>query len=230
MSVSVILVAGGAGTRLGAAVAKAMVPLGGRPLLAWSIERLAPLAAPPGELIAVVPAGEGGEQLAEVARGLVAGAVIVPGGARRRDSVLAGLERARSRLVLVHDAARPFVTTDLARRVADAARRHRAAVPAVEVADTVVRADGDILAETLPRRALRAVQTPQAFDRDLLLRAHRRAAPDWDASDDASMVRRLGEPVALVPGDAANFKITWEGDIVRAEAVLARARGEEASR
>ncbi|MDQ7088495.1 MAG: 2-C-methyl-D-erythritol 2,4-cyclodiphosphate synthase [Acidobacteriota bacterium] len=141
------------------------------------------------------------------------------GGARRRDSVLRGLEQtAGARWVMVHDLARPFVSRELALRVLGAARRSGAAVPVLPVGDTLVTAERGRVGQVLARDAVRAVQTPQAFDRDWLLEAHGQAPADWDASDDGSMVRRLGREVALVEGEAENFKITWPGDLARARA------------
>lgn len=226
--VAVVLLAAGSGSRLGAGVPKALVPLAGRPLAAWSAAALAPLAD---VLVLVVPGGPEGEAIAAAVREVVPDACVVPGGARRRDSVLIGvLAAAGARHVLVHDAARALVTTGLARRVLDGARAHGAALPAVAVPDTLVRADGGgpFAGDEVPRAGVHAVQTPQGFDRELLLRAHRAADPEWDAPDDGTMVRRLGERVALVEGEADNIKVTWPRDLERAGTLLAgrRERGD----
>ncbi|MDH3285648.1 MAG: 2-C-methyl-D-erythritol 2,4-cyclodiphosphate synthase, partial [Acidobacteriota bacterium] len=141
------------------------------------------------------------------------------------DSVLAGLESIDAEeLVIVHDAARPLVTAGLAGRVLAAAERVGAAVPALKVPDTLVRSRGERVEEIVSREGVLAVQTPQAFRREVLARAHASAPPDWDAPDDGSMVARLGEPVATVDGEPDNFKITWPDDVQRAEAILT-ARG-----
>ncbi len=227
--VAVVLLAAGSGTRLGAGMPKALVPLAGRPLAAWSAAALAPVAD---VLVLVVPGGPEGEAIAAAVREVVPEACVVPGGARRRDSVLIGvLAAAGARHVLVHDAARALVTTDLARRVLDAARTYRAALPAVAVPDTLVRADGAFTGDEVPRAGVHAVQTPQGFERELLMRAHRGADPAWDAPDDGTMVRRLGEQVALVEGEADNIKVTWPRDLERAGTLLAgrRERGDAMS-
>ncbi len=126
--------------------------------------------------------------------------------------------------VLVHDAARALVTPDLAARVLDGARRHGAAVPAVPVPDTLVRDEGGFAGDEVPRAGVHAVQTPQGFERELLLAAHRSADPAWNAPDDGTMIRALGRPVALVAGATDNVKVTWPEDVARAEGLLA-ARG-----
>jgi len=146
----------------------------------------------------------------------------IPGGARRRDSVAAGLATAPegTRYVLVHDAARPLASVDLVRRVlarlqvGDAG----AVVPAVAVADTIKRVAGDLVTETVDRADLMAIQTPQGFGVEVLRTAH--AHDPSDASDDALLVERSGGIVAVVPGEAQNLKITYPGDLAVAEALL----------
>ncbi|RMG44607.1 MAG: 2-C-methyl-D-erythritol 4-phosphate cytidylyltransferase [Acidobacteria bacterium] len=218
-----ILLAGGAGRRLGAGCPKALVPLAGRPLVRWSAEAL---AGTPGlsRLIVVYPAGSPERVWRDALAGLAVPCEWAEGGPRRRDSVAAGLRLAGDGTVLVHDAARPLVTVPLVERVARAAERAGAAVPAVPVPDALVRErDGRVEAE-IERGRLRAVQTPQGFDAPLLRRCHDAAPGDWDAPDDGAVVRRCGHEVALVPGDPENLKITWPADLARAEAILA-ARG-----
>ena len=151
----------------------------------------------------------------EVARALgLPGARCVPGGRRRRDSVAAGLaEVGDADIVVVHDAARPLVSTALIEAVIAAARVHGAATAAIPCVDTIKRVEAGMVVETLPRTALVAVQTPQAFAAQLLRRAHA-AVPELDASDDCLLVERLGEPVAVVPGEVGNRKITHPEDLV----------------
>jgi 2-C-methyl-D-erythritol 4-phosphate cytidylyltransferase len=148
-----------------------------------------------------------------------------PGGARRRDSVLAGLEALSPApdYVLIHDAARPFVTTTLIEHGLAAARQHGAATAAVPVKDTIKRAGPDgLVIETLDRAALWAIQTPQVFAFDLIITAHRTIDPAWDATDDAALVERAGYPVALFMGAYENIKVTTPGDLLIAEATLKR--------
>jgi 2-C-methyl-D-erythritol 4-phosphate cytidylyltransferase/2-C-methyl-D-erythritol 2,4-cyclodiphosphate synthase len=216
-----ILAAGGFGQRAG--LAKQWISLGGETVLRRAARALAgcPLVD---EVVVVVPPGEEARGLAEVA-GLGKPALSVGGGAARSQSVRNGLHAAAgAQIVLVHDAARPFATPELAARVAEAAARDGAALAAVRVTDTVKRAagaGGDRVAETLDREALWLAQTPQGFRRDLLLRAFEGAGTlAAAATDECALVERLGAPVTLVPGDPGNFKITTPEDLERARAAL----------
>ncbi len=159
--------------------------------------------------------------------------LVVPGGATRQESVRRGLAALPDDIavVLVHDAARPLVPVDTVDAVAAAVRAGApAVVPAVPVTDTVKQiaapaADGspEPVVATPDRSLLRAVQTPQGFDRATLVEAHTKLAAE-DITDDAGMVERLGVPVVLVPGHEEAFKVTRPLDLVLAEAVLARRR------
>lgn len=146
----------------------------------------------------------------------------VPGGVRRRDSVGAGLDRiGDARYVLVHDVARPLATPDLVERVLARLTREDVdgVVPVIPVADTVKRVDGETVTATVDRSDLVSVQTPQGFRATSLLRAHE-THPDLDATDDAGLVELGGGSVVTVAGHHDNFKITWPGDLLRAEATL----------
>jgi 2-C-methyl-D-erythritol 4-phosphate cytidylyltransferase len=148
-----------------------------------------------------------------------------PGGARRRDSVLAGLEALSPKpdYVLIHDGARPLLTPALVERGLAAAREHGAATAAVPVKDTIKRAGPDgLVLETLDRSSLWSIQTPQVFAYDLILSAHRSIDPSWDATDDAALVERAGHPVALFMGAYENIKITTPDDLLIAEVLLKR--------
>ena len=214
-----MIAAAGSGTRLGAGRPKALLPLGGEALIRHSLRAflehpgIGPVAAAvpdPGEASAIV--GSGDPRL-----------LWVRGGATRQASVRAALAiLPETDLILVHDAARPFVGRSLIDAVIDAARRHGAAVPVVPVPDTVKRqAPGGFVDATVPREDLVLAQTPQGFRADLLRRAHAAAGDDLvEGTDDAMLVERLGEPVAVVPGSRANFKITTPEDLALAEAIL----------
>ena len=213
-----ILAAGGSGLRAG--MAKQWEVLGGETVL----RRAARVLASSGvvdELVAVVPAGDESRGAAEVA-GLGIPARAVAGGAARADSVRSGLEALGDvAVVLVHDAARPFATATLARAVAEAAAARGAALAALRAIDTVKRGDGDRVAETLDRSVLWLAQTPQGFRTSVLRRAFATAgAAAAGATDECQLVERLGEPVALVPGEPGNFKITGPDDLARARALL----------
>lgn len=134
-------------------------------------------------------------------------------------------------MILVHDAARAFVSRDLATRVLESARETGAAIPALPVADTLVREERGRVSGMIARDDARAIQTPQGFRANLLRRAHAVANPAWDASDDGSMVFVTGQELTLVKGDSSNFKITWPEDLERAEAYLrTQGLGEEQMR
>jgi 2-C-methyl-D-erythritol 4-phosphate cytidylyltransferase/2-C-methyl-D-erythritol 2,4-cyclodiphosphate synthase len=220
--VGAIVAAGGAGQRAG--LAKQWLVLGGASVLRRSASLLAGCDLID-DLVVVVPPGEEARGAAELA-GLGKGARAVAGGAARADSVrhgLAALERCD--VVLVHDAARPFATADLVRRVAEAAVADGAALAALQVTDTVKRAADPgaappRVAETLDRRTLWLAQTPQGFRTDLLQRAYAAAGQGASAStDECGLVERLGAPVTLVQGEVGNFKITTPEDVARARAL-----------
>ena len=154
------------------------------------------------------------------------------GGATRQASVHAGLEALASRkpeIVLIHDAARPFVSADVISRAIDAASRTGAAIPTIAVNDTVKLVDANGSVETTPERArLRIAQTPQAFKYDVILEAHRRAAREGrnDFTDDAALAEWMGLTVATFEGDVANMKLTTPEDFVREESRLAAQLGD----
>jgi 2-C-methyl-D-erythritol 4-phosphate cytidylyltransferase/2-C-methyl-D-erythritol 2,4-cyclodiphosphate synthase len=215
-----IVAAGGAGQRAG--VAKQWLVLGGESVLRRSARLLAECGLVD-ELVAVVPPGEEPRATADLA-GLATPVRVVAGGAQRADSVRNGLAAlAGCPVVLIHDAARPFATPELVRRVAEAAARDGAALAAQPATDTVKRASGGEIprvAATLDRREVWLAQTPQGFRRDLLLRAYAAAGEEASAAtDESGLVERLGAPVTLVPGGPANFKITTPEDVERARAL-----------
>ncbi|HEX9289618.1 MAG TPA: 2-C-methyl-D-erythritol 4-phosphate cytidylyltransferase [Anaeromyxobacteraceae bacterium] len=219
--VGAILAAGGSGRRAG--VAKQWLRIGGETVLARSARALAACELVD-DLVAVVPPGDEARARAELAV-LARPVTVVAGGAARADSVRNGLAALDGcAVILVHDAARPFATPDLARAVALAAARDGAALAALAASDTVKRADAAAparVAETLDRRSIWLAQTPQAFRRDILRRAFEAAgAAAAEATDECALVERLGLPVALVAGEAGNVKITTADDVARARARL----------
>jgi len=213
-----VLVAAGRGERLGGDRPKAFARLGGRPLLAEPLVRLDDcdaidalvLVAPPGwEEPAILLADELGVSK------LVA---CVGGGATRSESVRCGLAEVpeEAAVVLVHDAARPLLPETLVPRLLGALEAgFDGAVPALPVSDTIKRVDGGLVAETLPRGALVAVQTPQAFAAPVL-----RAAAAGEGSDCASLVEGAGGRVTTVPGDERLLKVTTADDLALVEAWL----------
>ncbi|WP_375270646.1 bifunctional 2-C-methyl-D-erythritol 4-phosphate cytidylyltransferase/2-C-methyl-D-erythritol 2,4-cyclodiphosphate synthase [Sphingomonas sp.] len=208
MTTTAIIVAAGTGSRSGQSGPKQFAPLAGRAMLAWSYHAL---ATHPRIDEVVIVIGEGQEAML---RDALPQARFVLGGAARHDSVAAGLAVSEdAEVVLVHDAARPFVPAAVIDRLLAALDASDGAVPVLPVADTLVHTDGTLVA----REPLRRVQTPQAFRRATLLRAHDMWSGDAP-TDDAQMVRALGERVALVQGDQMLEKVTYPADFAAAEA------------
>jgi 2-C-methyl-D-erythritol 4-phosphate cytidylyltransferase len=220
VSVGAILLCAGRGERLGAGVDKALVPLGGRPLFAWSLETLERCPAIEG-IVVVGPVRPLREALA--ASGLAPRKVVAwtEGGRERQQSVGRGLAALPASFthVAIHDSARALVPGAVVARVAADAAEHGAALAAVPLEDTLKRGSGGRVDETVPRAGLWRAQTPQAFRRDWITAAH--AATGALATDDGALVESLGHPVWLTMGDPLNFKITTPGDLALAEAWLA---------
>ena len=224
MSSGAILLCGGRGERLGLGVPKALAALAGRPLCTFPLEALERCAAI--EAIVVVgPVRALREALA--AAGIGAGKIVAwtEGGRERQHSVARGLAAlpAGCDLVVIHDAARALVGTELVGRVLADARTHGAAIAALPVEDTLKRGALGVIEGTVPRAGLWRAQTPQAFRRDWIEAAHREAAASRGAAatDDAALVEALGHRVHLTPGEAMNFKITSREDLELAEALVA---------
>jgi len=221
MRIAAILVAAGSGSRFAAgAPGKAALPkqfsaIAGKPVIRWAVEALASHAT------LIQPVGEA-EPIAAALSGL-AHLPAVPGGATRQASVLAGLEALAPHapdVVLVHDAARPFLPPDTIPALLAALRTHPGAIPAVPVADTLKRAEAGVICATVPRAGLFRAQTPQAFAFTTLLALHRGAA-DPDATDDASLLEAAGLAVAITAGSEDNIKLTYPEDVPRLERALA---------
>ena len=212
--VGAIIVAAGASARMGAAGDKTLADLAGEPLIARTVdvfERCAAVAC-----VALVVSERNRDAVAALreAKGWRKAAPPALGGARRQDSVRAGLEALPKDCgwVVVHDGARPFITPAMIEAGLEAAHATGAAVAVVPAFDTVKRVapDGGVV-ETLDRAELRMAQTPQVFRRDVLERAHAEVADD--ATDDAAMAERIGVEVRTFAGDRANIKITTAEDL-----------------
>jgi 2-C-methyl-D-erythritol 4-phosphate cytidylyltransferase len=222
MHASAIIVAAGSGVRLGARTAKAFVTLGGATLLARSLRSL---GATSGLLEAVVAVPAGRERAARREAELIEFALplkIVAGGAERQDSVRLALEltSAEADLVIVHDAARPFATVAMFAAALAKAADVGAAIVALPLTDTLKQVDDETIRATIPRTGLWQAQTPQAFRRELLIRAHEQALRDGvAATDDADLVQRIGARVGIVAGSPLNLKITTPEDLRLAEAI-----------
>ena len=214
MSIAVIIPAGGSGERLGAKIPKALVQLAGRTLIEHAVAQMSPIAD---QIIVAAPAG-----LEEEFRTLLGTEVtVVTGGITRTESVNAGLKVVAkdSRYVLVHDAARPLASTDLARRIIKELEAGAdAVIPGLKVVDTIKRVNVDGFVTKTPNRAkLRAIQTPQGFTRETLITAHK---SESEATDDAALVEELDIPVKVILGEDRALKITTPDDLVRAHRFL----------
>ncbi len=222
MEIMAILVAAGRGERLGSVRPKAFVEVGGKPLLRWAAEAFEGVSAVD-QIVAVVPADH-----MVTARALLADlhtpCDVVAGGARRQDSVQAGLALAPrdfAGLVLVHDAARPFVDATVIEAVISGARAAGAALPVMPVVDTVKQVSDGKVVGTLDRSVLFGAQTPQGFAYRVLLEAYAAAeAAGLTVTDESMTLEGMGHEVRAVPGAARNRKITTPDDLVWAEAFV----------
>jgi 2-C-methyl-D-erythritol 4-phosphate cytidylyltransferase len=221
----VVIVAAGRGERFGDS-SKVLAEAGGRPLLTWSLEAAAS-AVSTAEIV-VVCGTHTSESILPLVREC-AGSLrpqLCQGGATRQDSVRAGLDMLSEsvEVAVIHDAARPLATSFMFDDVACAARRWGAAIVAVPVTDTIKEVDGGCILRSLPRDALRAAQTPQAFHRGMLMDAMNRAEVAGEVfTDEAGLLEWAGVPVWVRPGSAENLKVTLPGDLLLAD-VLLRAR------
>ncbi|MBY0531139.1 MAG: bifunctional 2-C-methyl-D-erythritol 4-phosphate cytidylyltransferase/2-C-methyl-D-erythritol 2,4-cyclodiphosphate synthase [Xanthobacteraceae bacterium] len=230
MEFAALVVAGGGGTRAGAGRPKQYWLLQGEPVLRHSL-RLFTDHRDIGAVQAVIRHEDVAEYERASAR-LPKCRPAVPGGKTRQASVLAGLESllpTAPRFVLVHDAARPFADAALIDRAIKSVRKTGASIPAIPVSDTIKRVDkSGLIKANVERSELRAVQTPQAFEFEALLAAHRRAAKEGllNFTDDAAIMEWAGEPVTVFEGSPANLKLTTPEDFDRATAYAAQVLGD----
>jgi len=209
-TVSVLIPAAGSGVRLGRGP-KAFVRVGGKTLLEWVLSAFSwadeiRVALPPDVTPPKAPANVS----------------FILGGSERQDSVARLLDGARGEVVLVHDAARPFVVPEVVDRLLETVALSGAAVPVVSVPDTLIELEDGRYGPALDRSRYVLVQTPQAFFREVLAEAHQLArARGYYATDEAQLVKMLGYPVELVVGDRRMFKITYPEDLALAEALAA---------
>ena len=226
MAVHVLIPAAGLGRRMGAAGNKQYLELGGRPVLAHTLDRLAALDIIDA-LHIIVPEDERAYCRNEVVERFALRKIgsIVAGGAERQDSVRNGLEScgaADDDLVLIHDGVRPFFPADQLAPLLAAAAETGAALLAIPAQDTVKEVSAGRVVRTLERSRLWQVQTPQAFRCGLIRDAHRRARDaGFIGTDDASLVEWRGGAVAVLPGSPFNFKLTTPADLALARALLA---------
>ena len=218
MRIAAILVAAGTGSRFGGETPKQFLRLAGKPVIRHAAEALLP------HVMALQPVGDAGPIGAALA-----GLTILPavaGGATRQASVAAGLQALAALapdIVLVHDAARPFLPPGTIPALLEALRTHDGAIPAAPVADTLKKVSAGRIEQTVARDGLYRAQTPQAFRFDVLRALHARAArteAGGAMTDDAALLEAAGYPVAIVPGSDDNIKLTYAEDHVRLERAL----------
>ena len=225
--IAAIIPAAGSGARLGLRESKPFLLLGDKPLLIHTLQRFQDCPEVD-ELVLVVRATDLKRAKALILEYRLEKVVgVVEGGQRRQDSVYCGLKRLDGRnvaFVLIHDAVRPFLSLVNVHEIIGAAKKHGAAVLAVQPKDTIKLSNGaSIVQTTLDRTKLWAVQTPQCFATDLLMKAYESAIKDdYVGTDDASLVERLGVGVSIVEGSYDNIKITTQDDLDLAELVLRR--------
>ncbi|TMK79643.1 MAG: 2-C-methyl-D-erythritol 4-phosphate cytidylyltransferase [Actinobacteria bacterium] len=224
MSGAGLLLAAGAGRRLGWAIPKAFVPLAGRPMLEYSLSAMA-ASGVVSAVVLIVPESERRrveETIADLRSGALISAV-VSGGTTRRRSVQRGLAavQADATTIVCHDAARPFATPALFVRVVEGLRDVDGCIPTVPVPDTLKRTRDGRVMHTIPREDVVLAQTPQAFVCASLRAAHD-AENVEEATDDALLLEARGMPIATVAGEPGNFKITTPEDLRRAEEIVAR--------
>jgi len=217
-----IVVAAGSSQRM-EGIDKLTADLGGSPLLLWCLRALEASETVSGIYLVVAP-----ERVVEFAA-LAANAQlsklrqVLAGGKTRTESVMAGLKALpkTAHLVAIHDAARPLVTPQLIDRAVRAAALDGAAAPGIPVKDTIKRCEGDCAIETPDRAALTAIQTPQCFDRDLLVGALQKAQQDkLTLTDDCSALEHMGMRIRVTKGDERNFKVTTPLDLQIAQMLV----------
>ncbi len=229
--IAVIIAAAGSGNRMGSGIPKQYLKIQGKPILTRAVEAFSQNAFID-EIYIVV-----NQDYVESCRTEYCGAgnkvkEIVCGGAERQDSVYAALSilSADVDFVLVHDGARPFVANGAIEALIESMVKHGAAALAVTVKDTIKSAENGIFSETLERSRLYSIQTPQGFNRRLLLMAYQKAfSENFYGTDDAVLVEKMREKVYLVKGDYNNIKITTKEDVIVGEAILTAQSGQAIS-
>ncbi|WP_462412537.1 2-C-methyl-D-erythritol 4-phosphate cytidylyltransferase [Neobacillus sp. Marseille-QA0830] len=222
MTYQVIIPAAGQGKRMGAGKNKLLLALNGVPILIHTLKVFEEDEFCEGMILAIHPQDE--EEFTRLLSEYQINKVIrlVSGGKERQYSIYNGLKTINSDgVILVHDAARPFITTKQIHRLVETAEQKGAAIIGVPAKDTMKKVQDGLVAETVERSSLWAVHTPQAFRVSLLLEAYEQAEKDcFLGTDDSSLVERTGHTVAMVEGDYDNIKITTPEDLYFAEAIL----------
>lgn len=226
---SAVIVAAGRGTRMGLERNKVLVPLCGEPVIARTVRAFERTGWFDGGIVVVTGACDLGEMKRILADAGLRAQVVL-GGADRQESVCRGLAATNpeAQYVAIHDGARPLVTAEVIARTLESAKKYGSGVAAVPLKDTVKRVnEGGVVVDTPPRDALRAVQTPQTFEAELIRRAHAAYALGERATDDAALAERMGVEVRLTEGDVENIKLTTPEDMLLARQVILRREGQK---
>ena len=225
MSVSAVIVAAGTSKRMNDGVDKLAVQLSGKPLLAWTISRFESA-----EIIDEIIVVTKKDEIAKVkemtkSEGFRKVTSVVKGGAYRQQSAQNGLNAVStdSKVVLIHDGARPLIRISDIKKIVESAKENGAALLAVPSKDTVKEVQNGIVTQTLPRESVWLAQTPQGFRKELLQEAFSSAEKEgYIGTDEASLVERLGKDVAIVEGHSSNIKVTVTSDIGVVQSLLKR--------
>ncbi|MEO2077749.1 MAG: 2-C-methyl-D-erythritol 4-phosphate cytidylyltransferase [Bacillus sp. (in: firmicutes)] len=222
MTYQVIIPAAGQGKRMGAGKNKLLLELNGIPVLIHTLKVFEEDEACTGIILAIHPQDEIEFRGLLNKYNVTKVISLVPGGDERQHSIYNALRTVKtSGIILVHDAARPFIQKGQIHRLTEKASETGAAIIGVPAKDTMKKVKNGVVVETVERSSLWAVQTPQAFRISLLLEAYEKADTDsYIGTDDASLVERLNHPVAIVEGDYDNIKLTTPEDLYFAEAIL----------
>ena len=223
MKIQALLAAAGLGVRLQTNQTKALVLLKGKPLFCYSLEVFEKSNLIDSVIIMAPKGKQDTFQKVVDKSGFKKVKAIIVGGERRCDSVFVGLKKtdADTEFVVIHDAARPLVTEEMLARVINAAQENKAAIAAVMVKPTIKVVDPktSMVQKTLDRNTLREVQTPQAFEKEILAKAYEKLGTKTP-TDDAALAEALGIGVKVVEGDYRNIKITTQEDIILAQGLL----------
>jgi 2-C-methyl-D-erythritol 4-phosphate cytidylyltransferase len=212
--IGLVLAAAGTGSRFGSNTPKQFTHLDGKPLYLHALECFLEVF----DEAAIVVPGDWIHKVKKQVQDLPCGErlMLEAGGPQRQDSVYQGLRRLSdsNHIVLVHDAARPFPSSELISQVIEGTRKHEACVPVLPVGDTVKEVQDQQIVRTLDRDTLVLVQTPQGFKMGLLQSAFEAAIKEgFYGNDESTLVERLGIPVHVVPGEGTNVKVTWKEDL-----------------
>jgi 2-C-methyl-D-erythritol 4-phosphate cytidylyltransferase len=220
--VAVIIPAAGAGRRFGGEVKKPFAQIDSRPIFIRTIELFLSRPDVCQTILAVSPDDYDVVKEKYAANLMFMGIKLVKGGVERVDSVKAAIDHVveEAELICIHDAVRPCVLDSWIDRVFEKAAVTGAAMLAAPITGTVKRVEKDRVVETVPRAGLWEAQTPQVFRKDVLIKAYCNRAADFQPTDDAQLVERIGHPVGIVEADRRNIKITTPGDMSLATAIL----------